>query len=117
MPGAGTEETEPLVKCSKCRHEDLNLQSPQGKGEHGSVWGGRDKQVPASQPHLLGETQASERTCLKTKPKQNQKNNDINNKNPRCWDGEKAQRLTALAALAKDPGSIPSTHIARHNYL
>ena len=30
--------------------------------------------------------------------------------------GEIAQWLRALATLLKDPGSIPSTHIAVHNY-
>jgi hypothetical protein len=28
-----------------------------------------------------------------------------------------AKRLRALAALPEDPGLIPSTHMATHNYL
>jgi len=28
-----------------------------------------------------------------------------------------AQRLRALTALSKDPGSIPSIHMAAHNYV
>ena len=31
--------------------------------------------------------------------------------------GEMAQRLRALAVLPKDPGSIPSTHMAAHSCL
>lgn len=30
---------------------------------------------------------------------------------------EVAEQLGALAALTKDPGSIPSTHTVAHNYL
>lgn len=31
--------------------------------------------------------------------------------------GEGAQQLRVLAALAEDPGSVPSPHMATHNYL
>jgi hypothetical protein len=30
------------------------------------------------------------------------------------WAGEMAQQLRALAASLKDPGLIPSTHMAAH---
>ena len=33
------------------------------------------------------------------------------------WGGEKAQAVIALAALLKDLGSIPSTHIVAHSHL
>jgi hypothetical protein len=38
-------------------------------------------------------------------------------KNVFIWAGEMAQQLRALAALAEDLGSIPSTHTAAHNCL
>ena len=31
--------------------------------------------------------------------------------------GEMAQRLKILTTLAKDPGSVPSTHPVAHNYI
>ena len=31
--------------------------------------------------------------------------------------GEMAQRLRTLTVLAEDPGSVPSTYMAAHNYL
>lgn len=34
-----------------------------------------------------------------------------------CGDGNVAQNWRALAALAKDPGLIPRTHVAVHHYL
>ena len=35
----------------------------------------------------------------------------------KCVAGEMAQWLRALVVLVKDPGSIPSTHVAAHNCL